>query len=269
MAMGKEELPDELIQDIRQFYRDRANTDLYSTSPDFNLREIEIEYISRFLTDNQRVLDVGCGNGYSTLCYAARVNSEFCGIDFVPEMITAAQDLRSRFQIKGSVTFQVGDVTQLRLRDSVFDTVISQRCLLNLPSREHQWQALAEIARVLRPGGRYLMLEGTIQGLQRLNTMRAKFGLPPIPEADPKSNWFSNKFDEEELSKNLAKLFTSVETTQRFGMYFFLSRVVHPLLIAPKGPQYDAPINAIARQICYQIPDFEGLGHVALWAIRK
>lgn len=257
------------IEEIRQFYRARAATEAYATSPDFNLREIEIEYISRYLADNHLVLDVGCGNGYSTLCYATRVNSEFIGVDFVPEMIEAAKNIYSRFQPKGTVTFQVGDVTRLSFPSTVFDTVISQRCLLNLPSRDQQWQALSEIARVLKPTGSYLMLEGTLQGLRKLNNMRTKFGLVPIPEADPKSNWFSNKFDEEELMERINQLFSKVETTERFGMYFFISRVIHPLMVMPKEPQYDASLNAIARQICLEIPDFGGIGHVALWVIRK
>jgi hypothetical protein len=113
------------------------------------------------------------------------------------------------------------------------------------------------------------MLEGTLQGLRKLNSMRTRFGLTAIPEADPKSNWFSNKFDEEELAQKIGQLFSGVEATQRFGMYFFLSRIVHPLLVTPGEPSYDAPINTVARHICEQIPDFDGLGHVALWVIRK
>jgi ubiquinone/menaquinone biosynthesis C-methylase UbiE len=259
----------ELIEEIRQFYRSRATSNPYATSPDLNLREIEIEYILHHIANNERVLDVGCGNGYSTVCFATKVNSRFYGVDFVPEMIEASQNLRSQFHLQGTVTFKVGDVTQLDFPNGVFDTVVSQRCLLNLPSRDQQWQALSEIARVLKPNGRYLMLEGTLQGLRKLNSVRVKFGLAPIPEADAKSNWFSNKFDEEELLEKITQFFSSVETTQRFGMYYFLSRVVHPLLVAPVEPQYDAAINAIARRICLHIPDFEGLGHVALWVIRR
>lgn len=256
-------------EQIRDFYRERASAHRYATSPDLNLREIEIEYISRHLSHSHRVLDVGCGNGYSTLCYAARVNAEFWGIDFVPEMLIGAEELRQQFQIEGKVTFLVGDVTQLDFPSGTFDTVISQRCLLNLPSREHQWRALSEISRVLEPGGHYLMLEGTLQGLRRMNEVRAKFGLEPIHEADPKTNPFSIKFDEDELANKLKQLFSKVEMVQRFGMYYFISRVIHPLLVAPEQPKYDAPINTVARQVCLQIPDFEGIGHVALWVIRK
>lgn len=187
----------------------------------------------------------------------------------MPEMITAAEALRNRFRLKGNAIFTVGDVTELNFEKEYFDTVISQRCLLNLPSRDQQWKALSEIARVLKAGGTYLMLEGTLQGLKKLNEVRSRLGLGAIPEADEKSNWFSNKFDEEELRLKIKEYFTKVEATQRFGMYFFISRVIHPLLVKPEEPRYDAHINSVAREIAMKIPDFEGLGHVALLVIRK
>ena len=258
-----------ITNEIRQFYSGRANTQKYATSPDFNLREIEIEYMSRYLSDNQHVLDVGCGNGYSTLSFAGRVNSVFKGVDFVPEMVEAARELHNQIPTKGEVSFQEGDVTQLNFPDATFDTVTSQRCLLNLPSRDDQWRALSEISRVLKPGGRYLMLEGTLQGLNALNEIRANVGLDPIPEAEAKSNWFSNKFDEKEMIEKVHQFFSGVEATQRFGMYYLLSRVVHPLMVAPEQPKYDALINTIARGISEHYPDFEGIGHVALWVIRR
>ncbi len=257
------------VEEIRRFYRARATDAPYATSPDWNLREVEIESIARHLTEDARVLDVGCGNGYSTLSFAARTRSDFHGIDFVPEMIEAAAQLRRRFELLGSAQFHVGDVTHLPFAEGAFDVVISQRCLLNLPSRREQRQAMAEIARVLKPDGVYLMLEGTLQGLGRLNRLRERFGLPAIPEADPRTNWFSNKFDEDELPDMIRRHFRGITDVQRFGMYYFLSRVLHPLLVMPEEPRFDAKLNAIARQICREIPDFEGLGHLALWVIRK
>jgi ubiquinone/menaquinone biosynthesis C-methylase UbiE len=256
-------------EEILDYYRKRASTDKYATSPDFNLREIEIEYLAKWLNDGLSILDVGCGNGYSDLCHGAMFDSRFVGLDFVPEMIEAAKQTSRQFRLKGSVKFQVGDVLDLQFPNSNFDIVISQRCLLNLPTREDQWQAMREISRVLKPEGNYLMLEGTLQGLKRLNNVRSRFGLDPIPEAAPKYNWFSNKFDEDEMLEVADTLFEGLETIQRFGMYYFISRVIHPLLVSPEEPKYDASINAIARQICSKIPNYEDLGHVALFIFRR
>jgi ubiquinone/menaquinone biosynthesis C-methylase UbiE len=254
---------------IQDYYNERATTDRYATSPDFNLREIEIQHLSARLTNGLRVLDVGCGNGYSTLCHAARFDSDFVGVDFVPAMIDAAGEVAGQFDLKGTVTFDTGDVTDLQFGAAEFDVVISQRCLLNLPTPDDQWEAMGQIARVLKPGGLYLMLEGTLQGLRRLNDARQAFGLDPIPEAAEGYNWFSNKFDEPEMLQVAEGLFDRLETIDRFGMYYFISRVIHPLMVAPDQPKYDAHINAIARQICSRIPNYQDMGHVALFVFRR
>jgi len=259
----------DIIGEIQAYYRVRASTDKYATSPDFNLREVENHYLSRWLTDDITVLDAGCGNGYSTLCHAARYNAYFIGVDFVPEMIRSANEMKDQFQLRGRVEFQVGDVTELHFPNAQFDLVISQRCLLNLPSRDAQWSAMREIARVLKPDGLYLMLEGTLQGLRRLNEVRTLFDLKSIPEAEGTYNCFSNKFDEDEMLKVARTLFREHVGVERFGMYYFISRVVHPLLVHPSEPQYDAPINAVAQMICKKIPNYEDLGHVALFVFRR
>lgn len=128
--------PAEIVSEIQAYFRARATTDRYATSPDFNLREVENHYVSRWLCDDISVLDAGCGNGYSTLCHAARYRAECTGVDFVPEMIDSANALKVQFQLRGRVEFQGGDVTDLQFPNAKFATVISQRCLPNLPSRE-------------------------------------------------------------------------------------------------------------------------------------
>jgi ubiquinone/menaquinone biosynthesis C-methylase UbiE len=255
--------------EIQEYYRVRAASGKYATSPDFNLREVEIEYLSRWMKDSLSILDVGCGNGYTTISHASMFESSFIGVDFVPEMVEQAKALTKSFKPKKDIEFQIGDVTKLQFPNASFDIVVSERCLLNLPTKEDQWHAIDEIARVIKPGGLYLMLEGTLQGLRSLNDVRGRFGLEPIPEADSKYNWFSNKFDEEEMIPIALHSFSKLEHIQRFGMYYFISRVINPLLIKPDQPKYDAPINLIARQICSQIPNFENIGHVALFVFRR
>lgn len=260
---------EEKRKEIQGYYKNKATANPYATSPDFNLREIEIEYLSRSLEDNINILDVGCGNGYSTLSLASRHKSSYMGIDFVPDMIEQADALKNKFSLKGSVEFRVGDVTNLAFDSAHFDVVISERCLLNLPTKELQWQAIQEIARVLKPGGKYLMLEGTIQGLERLNSTRIMFNLDPILDADPHYNWFSNKFDENEMIPIALKSFEKLEQIQRFGMYYLLSRIVHPLLVAPDQPKFDSKINEIAKIIANKIPNFEDIGHIALFIFKR
>ncbi len=259
----------EAVKEIKEYYNKRANDGKYATSPDFNLREVEIHFLSQWLSAGKKILDVGCGNGYSTLSHAARFNSSFVGIDFVPEMICSANELKGQFKLLGNVDFQNGDVTDLKFENESFHIVISERCLLNLPTRDMQWSAIREISRVLKKGGLYLMLEGSLQGLRKMNDIREKFNLDPIPEAAKSYNWFSNKFDEDEMLSYAKQSFSSLEAIQRFGMYFFISRVIHPLLVGPDQPKYDAKINEIAKNICLQMPNFEDIGHEALFVHKK
>ena len=113
------------------------------------------------------------------------------------------------------------------------------------------------------------MLEGTIQGLYNLNSTRQIFNLDPILDADPQYNWFSNKFDENEMIHVALKYFQKLEHIQRFGMYYLISRIIHPLLVAPDQPKFDSKINEIAKIIAYKIPNFEDIGHIALFIFKR
>jgi hypothetical protein len=93
------------------------------------------------------------------------------------------------------------------------------------------------------------------------------FGLPAI-EGSGRDRLCTLKFNEAELLAFTADLY-ELERVQRFGMYYFLTRVIHPLLVAPEQPRYDARINEIAREIARQIPDFMGLGHLVAFIFRK
>jgi SAM-dependent methyltransferase len=97
-----------------------------------------------------RILEVGCGTG-SNLWFAAREGFSVAGIDASPSAIATA---RQRFGDEGLAgDLQVGDFTQLAFDDAGFDCVID-RCSLTCCGASALRQALAEIHRVLKPGGR-------------------------------------------------------------------------------------------------------------------
>ena len=247
---------------LRAEYDRRDGHATYATSRDFNLRELEIDFISEHLEEG-RVLDVGCGNGYTLISLARRRHAEMIGVDFSASMIEGARALAasSASELKATLTFQESDVRALPFQDDSFDFVISERCLLNLPSRDDQWQTIREIHRVLVDGGVYLMVEGTEDGLRRLNDARQAVGLEPIPSVSD-SNFSSLKFDEDELGEFLADLFTVAEV-RYFGAYYLISRVLHPLLALPGSPSFSASINRRAREIEQVVRDCGKLGHVA------
>jgi ubiquinone/menaquinone biosynthesis C-methylase UbiE len=253
---------------LRRRYEEIANTgDANTTACDFQLRELEIEFALKHICDGDRVLDVGCGPGVAPCAYASQRAISVHGVDYSESMVSFARRRTREVAPDLDITFQQADVTELPFQDEYFDIVTSSRCLMALLDWDLQQKALLEINRVLKSKGKLILMEGTLDGLERLNFYRRQFGLPEIA-ADGRDRLLTRKFRERELLDFCAASYV-IEQTQRFGMYYFLTRVVQPLLVAPEPPRYDHPLNAVARQIAGILPDFEGMGHLVAFVMRK
>ncbi|MEV0143820.1 MULTISPECIES: class I SAM-dependent methyltransferase [unclassified Nonomuraea] len=102
-----------------------------------------------------RVLDVGCGTGYLTrvLAPVAGPNGHVTGVDPSAPMIEHA-----RKKAPGNCSYLVGEGQSLDLPDASFDVVVSSLAVHHMPSAE-RGNAVREMFRVLRPGGRLLIAE--------------------------------------------------------------------------------------------------------------
>jgi demethylmenaquinone methyltransferase/2-methoxy-6-polyprenyl-1,4-benzoquinol methylase/phosphoethanolamine N-methyltransferase len=110
------------------------------------------------LVQGEAVLDVGCGTGDLTLELAHRVGSGglVAGIDAAPEMVARACQKAGRQHL--AIDFRVEPVERLSFADQTFDVVVSSLVFHHLPDALKR-QALAEIRRVLKPGGRLLLVD--------------------------------------------------------------------------------------------------------------
>jgi SAM-dependent methyltransferase len=250
------------VEMVKRFWDGRAEApgvgDSAVTHADVWQRELEIATILKFLGRGDRVLDVGCGSGYTTKRLAAHV-AEVIGIDYSDAMIQRAVGSGP-----GSAIFAVKDVLDLGPADfGVFDVVVSERCLINLSGWPEQRRAIDNVARVLRPGGRFIFLEGGRQGRQNLNQLRTTAGLDVMPTV-----WHNVDFDEAETLAYVERDFV-VEHRPRFGVYDFVARVVHPLLVAPEPPVYDSRINEIAASLAVHVDAFPELNRVFCLVLRR
>jgi arsenite methyltransferase len=113
------------------------------------------------LSENEAVLDIGCGGGIDTILAARRVGpgGRVIGLDTLDEMCDRAQAAAQQAGVEGWCRFERGEMEDIPLGDASIDVVISNG-VINLSPRKSR--ALAEIARVLRPGGRLCVSDLTV-----------------------------------------------------------------------------------------------------------
>jgi SAM-dependent methyltransferase len=116
-----------------------------------------------FLRRGDTVLDIGSGGGIDTLLAARRVGPEgtATGLDILEEMCERGRRHAAEAGVEGWTQFVRGEMEDIPLPDESVDVVISNG-VLNLSARKSR--ALAEIFRLLRPGGRICMADLTVEG---------------------------------------------------------------------------------------------------------
>jgi ubiquinone/menaquinone biosynthesis C-methylase UbiE len=103
------------------------------------------------------VLEVAIGTGRNLPFYPEGIR--LTGVDFSPAMLELAR--RQADQLGRKVDLRLGDAQALELPDASFDTVV---CTLSLCAIPDERRAVAEMKRVLRPGGQLLLLDHVAGG---------------------------------------------------------------------------------------------------------
>jgi SAM-dependent methyltransferase len=249
---------------VKSFWNDRARDPSLDqaqvTHPDTWQRWLEIEAVKPLLANAGRVIDVGCGSGYATKRFAPLV-AEIKGVDFSEGMISRAL---GDSEVPRNASFEVCDVLDLAAAAyGLFDVAITLRCLINLPDWDAQKAALANIAAVVKPKGRYLFVEGCKEGRDGLNRARVGLGLEPMPPV-----WHNVDFEYARTIDYLSRYYSVLEE-RSFGLYDLIARVVHPLLVAPEKPKYKAEINEIAAHVALKMQACSDIARVLFLVLER
>lgn len=154
VAADKTQMVQEVFATIARQY-DRMNC-LLSFGRDKGWRRRAVDILAPGPAD--RVLDVCCGTAMLSLEVAGRLGlqGKVTGVDFSPEMLaTGERNLRAH-PAGQRVELLPGDALELPFPDNSFDSAVSGFALRNLADVV---AALAEMRRVVRPGGRIVVLE--------------------------------------------------------------------------------------------------------------
>jgi SAM-dependent methyltransferase len=115
---------------------------------------VEVPLLWRLMEvpEGVRILEVGCGRGVALPALVAlRRPRQLVGVDTDPELLVVARHAIARDRLPAEVVR--ADVRSLPFADRSFDVVIDFGTCYHIPQSEH---AVAEIERVLAPGGRFV-----------------------------------------------------------------------------------------------------------------
>ncbi len=113
-------------------------------------------------TDGKTILDIGCGYCFHTV-RLARSGLAITSVDFSEEALSHARVNVDKAGIGERVTLRQADATALPFEDTSFDNVLIWGVLMHIPEVK---KALAEAARVLKPGGKLALSENNAASLE-------------------------------------------------------------------------------------------------------
>ena len=258
---------------IKEYWENRAieNTDnIQATTNDIYLRKLEIATIVKTLnelelTEDSEILDVGCGDGFSTINIAKDIQKgKFTGIDYSSNMIQNACKLKQSLDFQKNIEFLTGDSTDLDaiLKNKLFDVIMTDRCLINLETLELQKKAISQIAKHVKKGGHYICIENFVEGQENLNIVRKKLELNEIP-----IRWHNLFFKEDEFTKTVTKEFRIVRWDDFVSSYYYATRIIYSKMcqIEKTEPDY----NHIIHKLAVDLPWFGKFSPIRMAILEK
>ena len=133
-----------------------ANIKRYSDAiEEVGLWNSEKIIFDKYINKNDKILDLGCGAGRTTINLFKEGYTNITGLDIGDKLIDFAKTYSKEKNL--DIKFVVGDATKLEFEDNSFDIVIfSFNGMQCIPGSDNRKNVLKEVYRVLKPGGYYI-----------------------------------------------------------------------------------------------------------------
>jgi ubiquinone/menaquinone biosynthesis C-methylase UbiE len=255
---------------IKAFWESQGATHQTSHTASWGDRfaiELEIETIAKHIKAGDRVLDIGCANGFSTFRqHEIEPQARYTGIDYAGSMIEHANKALAEKRLDPDrIRFSVASILDLPFGDGEFDVAYTTRVLINLPTWDEQKKGILESLRVVRPGGSLVISEGFWEPLCLVNSLRLMFRLEPLAEHD-----FNRYLKKAKLEAWLKELGLSFTVDEFSSVYYLGSRVLRELIQKEELPfgDYSSPVNKLFYDIEREYSG-GGMGVQQAYIIRK
>jgi SAM-dependent methyltransferase len=238
-----------------QQYRDASNLDArtvlhqrFSTNG-YDFHCWVFDHILDVLAMDGEILEVGCGSAELWRKNLGRIPSGWhvTLTDFSPGMVAAAERV-----VGGRVdqfTVMEANTQDLPFADASFDVAIANHMLYHVPNRE---RALAELRRVLRPGGHLFAATNGQSHMRGMGELVAPYAPIPAPDRSNSENPFSLENGGEQLARHFSRVSLDryedelVITEAGPLLAYTLSM---PMEYAPSQEQIDHLASDLANQI--------------------
>ncbi len=147
---------DKDIKYTKDFYEEDDNVRRYSEAVDkVGLWNSEKVIFEKYISKNDKILDIGCGAGRTTINLYKNGYKNIIGLDLSSKLIEYAKDYATKNNL--DIEFINGDATKLDFESNMFDVVIfSYNGMQCIPGKKNRDSVLKEVYRVLKPGGLYI-----------------------------------------------------------------------------------------------------------------
>lgn len=210
----------------------KRRTSSNSTMSDNYVRSCEtkfiLEQIKKIPNNSLKILDIGCGNGY-TLSLLSKLSKSYQLTGFEPNDLLR-QIAKNRLKKKANIIN--ANIRDYNKFDKKYDLIICQRILINIQNYRDQKKALKNILKLSKKNTKFLIIEAFISGLQNLNLIRKKFKLNSLKAGNYNKylpdNFFNNKYLKKINHKNENIL----------SSYYLIARVFHPYYLKANNEKF-------------------------------